>query len=75
MPLTSVCSTWNAGIWNTPAGDKMPYEIKADGDDYLVINKDTGEEKARHTPPDAKEKAERQVKLLEGIENDPGWDE
>lgn len=52
----------------------MPYEIKADGDDYLVINKDTGEEKARHTPPDAKEKAEKQVHLLESIENDPGWE-
>lgn len=47
----------------------MPYEIKKDGEDYLVINKDTGEEKARHTPPDAKEKAEDQVRLLHGIEH------
>lgn len=47
----------------------MPYEVKKDGDDYLVINKDTGEEKARHTPPDAEEKAKEQVRLLEGIEH------
>lgn len=51
----------------------MPYEIKQDGEDYLVINKETGEEKARHEPPDAKEKAERQVHLLEAVENDPEW--
>jgi hypothetical protein len=51
----------------------MPYEIKQDGEDWLVINKETGEEKARHEPPDAKEKAERQVHLLEAVENDPEW--
>lgn len=51
----------------------MPYEIKQDGEDWLVINKETGEERARHEPPDAKEKAERQVHLLEGVENDPEW--
>lgn len=47
----------------------MPYEIKKDGEDYLVINKESGEEKARHTPPDAHEKAEAQVRLLHGIEH------
>lgn len=47
----------------------MPYEVKRDGEDYLVINKDTGEEKARHTPPDAEEKAKEQVRLLDGIEH------
>jgi hypothetical protein len=47
----------------------MPYETRKDGEDYVVINKDTGEVKARHTPPDAKEKAEKQVKLLEGLEH------
>jgi len=52
----------------------MPYEIKEDGDNYQVINKDTGEVKATHTPPDAKDKAERQVHLLEAVENDPGWE-
>ena len=52
----------------------MPYEIKANGDNYDVINKDTGEVKATHTPPDAKLKAEKQVDLLHAIENDPGWE-
>lgn len=51
----------------------MPYEIKQDGEAYLVINKDTGETKARHEPPEAKEKAERQVHLLHAVENDPNW--
>jgi hypothetical protein len=53
----------------------MPYAIrKKEGtEDYEVINKDTDEVKATHTPPDAKDKAERQVKLLEAVENDPGW--
>lgn len=46
----------------------MPYEIKQDGEDYLVIG-DDGEIKARHEPPDAKEKAEAQVRLLEGMEH------
>jgi len=50
----------------------MPYEIKQDGDAYLVVNKDTGETKARHEPPDAKEKAERQVRLLHEVEGE--WD-
>lgn len=47
----------------------MPYEIRKDGDDsYIVVNKDTGETKAKHLPPDAKEKAEKQVNLLHGLE-------
>lgn len=53
----------------------MPYRIEEDGEDYIVVNEDTGEEKARHEPPDAKEKAERQVRLLEAIEHDPNWEE
>jgi hypothetical protein len=55
----------------------MPYEIrKAEGDsgNYEVVNKDTGEVKAVHEPPDAKEKAEKQVRLLEAVEHDPGWE-
>jgi hypothetical protein len=53
----------------------MPYEVKAgEGDTYDVVNKDTGEVKATHAPPDAKEKAERQVKLLHEVEADPEWD-
>jgi len=48
----------------------MPYEIrKVEGtENYEVINKDTGEVKATHEPPDAHEKAERQVRLLHEIE-------
>jgi hypothetical protein len=53
----------------------MPYEVKPNGENYDVVNKDTGDVKATHEPPDAKGKAERQVNLLESIENDPGWDE
>lgn len=53
----------------------MPYEVrKADGDKYEVVNKDTGDVKAVHEPPDAKEKAERQIKLLHEIETDPEWE-
>jgi hypothetical protein len=54
----------------------MPYAIrKKEGSEaYEVINKDTEEVKATHEPPDAKEKAERQVHLLEAVENDPGWE-
>jgi hypothetical protein len=52
----------------------MPYKIEKDGENYNVINEDSGEVKAVHEPPDAKEKAERQVRLLEAIEHDPGWE-
>ncbi len=52
----------------------MPYEIKESGDDYEVINSDTKEVKAVHHPPNAKEKAEEQVRLLHAIENDPNWE-
>lgn len=52
----------------------MPYATrKGDGESYEVYNTDTGDVKAMHEPPDAKEKAERQVKLLAEIENDPEW--
>lgn len=49
---------------------KMPYKIEKDGENYKVINEDTGEVKAVHEPPDAKEKAERQVRLLHGVEHE-----
>ena len=52
----------------------MPYEIRESGDNYDVVNKETGEVKATHEPPDAKEKAERQVHLLHEIENHEGWE-
>lgn len=55
----------------------MPYEArKAEGsEDYEVINSETKEVKATHSPPDAKEKAERQVELLHDVEKDGSWDE
>lgn len=55
----------------------MPYEIrKKEGTEaYEVINSGTKEVKAVHEPPDAKEKAEAQVRLLDAIENDPTWNE
>lgn len=53
----------------------MPYEIRqADGDKYEVLNSDTKEVKATHEPPDAKEKAEKQVRLLHEIEKHPDWE-
>jgi hypothetical protein len=53
----------------------MPYEIrKGENDTYDVVNKESGEVKATHQPPDAKEKAERQVKLLHEVESDPEWE-
>jgi hypothetical protein len=53
----------------------MPYEVrKKEGtEDYEVVNSETKEVKATHEPPDAKEKAENQVKLLHEIENSEGW--
>lgn len=53
----------------------MPYAVKANGDNYDVVNTETGAVKATHTPPDAKEKAERQVELLHEVEKNPAWDE
>jgi hypothetical protein len=47
----------------------MPYDVRKSGENYEVINKDTGDVKATHAPPDAKEKADSQVKLLHDLEN------
>lgn len=52
----------------------MPYEVRKNGDNYDVVNSETDEIKATHVPPDAEEKAKRQVDLLNEIENDPRWD-
>lgn len=52
----------------------MPYEMKKEGEDFVVVNKATGEVRAKHTPPDAEEKAKRQVILLNEIEKDPSWE-
>lgn len=51
----------------------MPYKIEQEGENFKVINADTGDVKAVHSPPDAKEKAERQVRLLNAVENDPAF--
>jgi len=53
----------------------MPYEIRKSGENYEVVNKDTGEVKATHTPPDAKKKAKRQVALLHDMEESIGGEE
>lgn len=53
----------------------MPYKVEAgENETYNVVNAETGQVKATHQPPDAKEKAERQVKLLHEVEADPEWD-
>jgi hypothetical protein len=54
----------------------MPYAVREQEgtENYEVINTDTEEVKAVHEPPDAKEKAEKQVELLHAVENDEGWD-
>lgn len=49
----------------------MPYEIRKNGQTYEVVNKETGEVKAKHTD---EEDAKRQVRLLHAIENDPNWE-
>lgn len=49
----------------------MPYKVREHDGKWEVINSDTEEVKATH---DTKEEAERQVRLLETIEHDPGWE-
>lgn len=46
----------------------MPYKIQRKGRQYQVVNAETGEIKAAST---SKVKAERQLRLLRGIER--GW--
>jgi hypothetical protein len=46
----------------------MPYKVKRLGNRYQVINTETGEAESR---PTTKAKAEKQLKLLRGIEH--GW--
>lgn len=55
----------------------MPYKVRhVEGtENYEVVNTETDEVKAVHEPPDAKEKAERQVRLLHSIEDGYGSDE
>jgi len=48
----------------------MPYAVrKGNGETYEVINTETDQVKATHQPPDAKEKADAQVKLLHDLEH------
>lgn len=44
----------------------MPYEVRKDGDQYCVFNTESGDKKACH---DSEEKADAQVRLLQGIEH------
>lgn len=44
----------------------MPYEVRKDGDQWCVYNKDTGDKKACH---ETEEKADAQVRLLHMIEH------
>jgi hypothetical protein len=53
----------------------MPYKVEMDGEKANVVNEETGQVRDTHEPPEAKEKAERQVRLLNDIEKDPAWDE
>ena len=48
----------------------MPYEVSKDGDKWCVYNSDTKEKKACH---DTEEDANRQVRLLHAVENDPNF--
>ena len=50
----------------------MPYEIRKAGENYEVVNSQTGEVKATHEPPDAEENAKKQVALLNHVESDMG---
>lgn len=49
----------------------MPYKVrKQEGtENYEVVNTETNEVKAVHEPPDAEEKAERQVRILHEYES------
>ena len=46
----------------------MPYKVKKVGEQYKVVNSETGAVKGTHT---SKAGAERQVNLLRGVEH--GW--
>lgn len=45
----------------------MPYKVEEKGDKFVVVNEETGEEKAEH---DTRESAERQVRLLHELEKE-----
>lgn len=45
----------------------MPYAIRKSGDKFKVVNKETGHVKGTHA---SREKAQKQVNLLRGVEHD-----
>lgn len=49
----------------------MPYEVRAKGGQWEVINSETQDVKGTH---ESKEEAERQLRLLNAIEHDPGFE-
>jgi|HubBroStandDraft_2_1064218.scaffolds.fasta_scaffold919340_2 hypothetical protein len=49
----------------------MPYEIRQEGDKHCIYNTDTDEKKACH---DTEDDAKRQLRLLEAVEHDPGFE-
>jgi hypothetical protein len=51
----------------------MPYETRPVGDKVEVVSKDTGRVVATHLPPDAQDKADKQIHLLEAVEHDKNW--
>lgn len=55
----------------------VPYEAKKEdgSENWVVVNTETGDVKATHEPPDAEEKAKRQVELLHEVEKNEGWNE
>jgi hypothetical protein len=53
----------------------MPYEAKKNGENWDVVNKETGAVKATHEPPDAEAQAKRQATLLNDVESNPEWGE
>lgn len=49
----------------------MPYSIKPNGDGtFRVVNAITGKVHAKRT---TKDKAEKQVRVMQAAENNPGW--
>jgi hypothetical protein len=49
----------------------VPYRIESAGDGkYRVVNAITGKVHSKHT---SKENAEKQVRLMEAYDNNPGW--
>lgn len=53
----------------------MPYKKQQNGENWEIVNEESGDVVAVHEPPEAEAKADRQLKLLDEIEKDPQWDE